>query len=236
MALMEVVVMNDTQPQLLLIGDVGGTNIRLRLLPDAPAVSSVPAIFAADYKTKDFNHLHEALDRFFEEAAAAHTATERCAFACLAVCGPVVRGRAVCLAPSMGEDGWILDEVELAAHVPQLPPSHLKMINDFIAVGTAIPEVGPELIHTIHAGQPQLHAPFVCIGPGTGLGNVYCTWELGTEGGGAKLRVHPSEGGMSDFVPRTEEEWQLRRHIAQAKGLTHVEVRCSVAAAPPHAR
>ena len=46
------------------------------------------------------------------------------------------------------------------------------------------------------------------VGAGTGLGEVFLTPRAG---GG--LRAWPSEGGMAEFAPRTEEQWRLRRWL-----------------------
>eukprot|EP01051_Picozoa_sp_SAG22_P024081 SAG22_NODE_6513_length_845_cov_0.904826_1_plen_172_part_10 len=59
-----------------------------------------------------------------------------------------------------------------------------------------------------------------CLGPGTGLGQVYAVWN---EQAGS-YTVCPSEGGMSDFVARTSDEWALRQFIAANAEAGHVDV------------
>ena len=44
----------------------------------------------------------------------------------------------------------------------------------------------------------------VCVGAGTGLGEVYLTWQEGQH------IAWPSEGGMTEFLAHNEEEWALR--------------------------
>ena len=71
-----------------LVGDVGGTNIRLALIDEGDERQ----LFAQNYKTALFTHLRGALVDFMRDAAASgFDAT--IVYSCLAVCGPVVRGR-----------------------------------------------------------------------------------------------------------------------------------------------
>ena len=206
----------------VLLGDIGGTNIRLSLVPaaalhdeGAPRPGSARS---ARYATACFGHAREALAKFVDQTRESVGELDRLALCVLSVCGPVVSGVATCLAACMGEHGWILEEADLAATL-RLAPCRLKLVNDFVAVGSALPLLHASDKITVHAGTPIAGRPLACLGPGTGLGNVFGVW---TESG---LQVCPSEGGESDFVARTAMEWALRSHIAQALGARPTETR-----------
>ena len=194
----------------LLIGDLGGTNTRFYFYAD----SATQPFHKARYKTSQFASLGEALQDFLREAP---PGSPPVAFCCLSVCGPVVDGVAVCFGPSMGVDGWRLDERQLSGAIGGIP---VRMLNDFVAVGHALPHVPPECVVALHEGERRAEAPIACIGPGTGLGNVYAVRDPASRA----LVVCASEGGMSDFVARTEEEWALRQWVSAKLGTAHVDV------------
>jgi glucokinase len=211
-------------PQLLL-GDVGGTNIRFTLVPNSRTGDLPPETHHARYRTASFAHLREALAKFRREAP---TDVGRIAACVLSVCGPVDDGRAICLAESMGASGWTLEEADLGTSLG----CTVKLLNDFVAVGLAVGSCNwrcdaPAKLLTIHeAHTPPPRRTIAVLGPGTGLGSCYGVW-LGAASsatGSAELQIFPSEGGESDFVPRSDFEWALRQHLASALGTAHVKV------------
>ena len=68
----------------------------------------------------------------------------------------------------------------------------------------------------MHSGTPAEGGTVAVLGPGAGLGGCF-----GVRLAGA-LHILPSEGGESDFVPRTADEWALRG--TRARVVTHVKV------------
>ena len=204
----------------VLLGDLGGTNIRFSLysVQELHGVRSAPT-YVARYRTADFGHLSEALQRFAAEKPDNFGAIVACS---LSVCGPVSSGKAICLHESMGADGWALEEVELAK-VLGLPEGRVRMLNDFVAVGLAVGGAGlsssPETLHTVHpgAGINNTEGTIAVLGPGTGLGSCFGTRQ-------PQLEIYPSEGGESDFVARTDKEWALRTHLARSLDVDHVKV------------
>ena len=104
--------MSSPDASAVLIGDIGGTNIRLVLVPDALCGSRPRPLHSVRYQTAEFAHLRDALARFVAELPAG---LARVTAAALSVCGPVVEGSAICMAESMGASGWRLDEADLAS-------------------------------------------------------------------------------------------------------------------------
>ena len=207
---------------LVLIGDLGGTNIRLALYPSGAVRGSRPdeTRFSARYRTADFGHLREALAVFQAEAVQAGAVSAGAIeAAAISVCGPVVGGVAICQNETFGPNGWRLEETDLATSLG-LSPDRLRLLNDFVAVGLALPHVPPSHRRIVHAGSPIPGRPIACLGPGTGLGQVFGIFPAP----GAPMIVCPSEGGESDFVARTPDEWALRTHIGAALATTHVKV------------
>ncbi|KAL1526281.1 hypothetical protein AB1Y20_014999 [Prymnesium parvum] len=212
----------------ILLGDVGGSNIRLALVPASElGHARLPKTRQTTrYRTSDFAHLRDALRRFTAESGAVIASCALC------VCGPVREGRAVCLAESMG-DGWVLEEADLAAALGAQSPCVVRLLNDFVAVGLAVGlAVGREGEEgrgcggegsaarvEVHAGRPSAGGTIAVLGPGTGLGACFGVWL-----GQAELRILPSEVGESDFVARTEDEWALRAHLSRVLRVDHVKV------------
>jgi len=85
----------------------------------------------------------------------------------------------------------------------------------------------PEKLITIHkAHTPQPSGTIAVLGPGTGLGSCFGVWDssASSAAGPPELQIFPSEGGESDFVPRSDLEWGLRQHLATTLGTAHVKV------------
>ena len=121
----------------LVIGDLGGTNIRLDIV-DATVPACLPRDRDAPHSTRlltrDFASFEDALRSFTAELPA-KIADSLCG-AAFAVCGPVVDGRAACLAPSMGPNGWSPTSASVAEALG-LPLGAAHLVNDFVAVGLA---------------------------------------------------------------------------------------------------
>jgi len=212
-----------------LLGDIGGTHLRFSLVPTAPppaAASPPEVLFSARYPTSGTKSISAALAKLVADMGAGYEIV-RCS---LGVCGPVdPSGRTLCLAPTMGPGGWSFDAAEAAKALGLPADGRVQLLNDFVAVGLALPLVLSHG-HVLHRGEPPPPdapaAPLACLGPGTGLGACFCTPRLAPSGNGESTtwEVHPSEGGMADFSPRTPTQWALRQHIAKRLSLAHVEV------------
>ena len=225
-----------TGPQCLL-GDLGGTNIRLTLVPASRLTGDhtlPPMTHHTRYRTAEFEHLHGALARFMREKPDDIGRVEACV---ICVCGPVSNGRAICLAESMGPDGWVLDEAEVAAALGLGErPHRVRLLNDFIAVGLAVGETDwrtrPHQLTTVHEGSHSVDGTIAVLGPGTGLGSCFGVRPSAPAAlapsepmpSRARVQIYPSEGGESDFVARTDTEWALRAYLQRELGVEHVKV------------
>ncbi len=183
--------MSDTGIQFL-VGDIGGTRLRLRVVEangDAWQIRHEVAWFSCQ-----FDSLETAVQQFLDELSRA----ERCALSggWFAVAGPVIDGRV-----RFTNLPWVTDDQALAGLL-SLPEVYL--VNDLEALAHAVPEFEANALTSIKPGSAaQGRALLVSVGTGLGL----ASWSR-TPG---CFHVIPSEGGHSDFAPRTEWQWELWR-------------------------
>ncbi|HAZ47492.1 MAG TPA: glucokinase [Cyanobacteria bacterium UBA11369] len=194
---------------LLLAGDIGGTKTILRLvkLPDQGQMYSLDE---ATYKSGEFPDLVPMVRQFLQ-AGAEHLgylpAPEK---ACFAIAGPVVNNTA-----KLTNLTWLLDAQRLEQ---ELGISKVSLINDFAAVGYGVLGLGESDLQALQAEKPQKDAPIAVIGAGTGLGQGFLIPV------GDTYQVFSSEGGHTDFAPRTELEFQLLKYLMDKHDIQHVSV------------
>jgi glucokinase len=99
---------------------------------------------------------------------------------------------------------WTLDARDLQ---PSLGIEHIFLINDLEANGYGIPELAPESIFSLHAGDAAAMGHRGLIAAGTGLGEALLIWD------GKTHRPIPSEGGHCDFAARTDREIALLQYL-----------------------
>lgn len=173
----------------VLAGDIGGTHARLALVELADGRPSLLQTRIVD--SHSVSGLAELVDDF-RKLAAPLDGVER---ACFAVAGAPIDG--LWQAPNLP---WAIQSSTVAAEIG-IPGT--TIINDFAAVGHALPLLAGSDLATLQPGVRAPHAPMALIGAGTGLGMSFVLWD------GARYRVQPSEGGHADFAPRTPVECEL---------------------------
>jgi glucokinase len=123
--------------------------------------------------------------------------------------------------------------------------SQAVLVNDFVAVGLGVAVLPPSQLQTLRPGIPQQRAPKVrslgvfskrpldlnnrvlaelqaCVGAGTGLGEVFMTWQPmpgSTEGAHV---AWASEGGMTPFVALSQRDWAFREWLVSRGMDPHV--------------
>ncbi len=198
----------------LLVGDIGGTNTRLRL----EQTQEQGALYEKEFSNKNYKDLMSVVKNFLQEV------TENLGFApvpqkaCFAVAGPVDKNNNTC---NMTNLGWNLDGNRLEK---DLGISQIKLINDFEAIGYGIlshlknPERYVLKLDTLQEGKPREDAPIGVIGAGTGLGEAFVLRDDDFE------EVYPTEGGHIDFAVGSEEEFQLLKYIKTKYNFPRVSV------------
>lgn len=86
------------------------------------------------------------------------------------------------------------------------------LINDLEATAFGMTEVDDEFMVTMRKGNPSIGGHIAILAPGTGLGEACLFWD------GKYLRPMPSEGGHSEFAPRTDVEFELVKFLQKTYG------------------
>lgn len=181
-----------------LVGDLGGTNVRLALVQDGR--------LGAPWRARcgDYASVEMALDDFLTSEADG-VRPERTV---LAVAGPVDGG-----AVGFLKSGWTMSEGSLS----DAGFGRVRLLNDFAAVALATLVLGPEDLEPIGGVTPEPSATRVALGPGTGFG-------LGAvvPAAGAWTPV-AGEGGHASFAPTDEVEREIVRVLSPVHGRVSIE-------------
>ncbi|RUR84967.1 glucokinase [Chlorogloeopsis fritschii PCC 9212] len=189
---------------LILAGDIGGTKTILRLMEESEG-QLVRTIYEERYPSRDYPDLVPIVQKFLTASN-----THKPQKACFAIAGPVVNNTA-----KLTNLAWFLDAERLQK---QLDIAPISLINDFAAVAYGILGLKTEDLHTLQSGKSNPDAPIAVIGAGTGLGQGFLIKQ------GNYYQAFPSEGGHTDFAPRTELEFQLLKYLLDKHDIQRVSV------------
>jgi glucokinase len=176
---------------MILAGDVGGTKVHLALYD----FTNGKLTYSRDkqYPAKEYSGLEVIAKEFL--------GSDKVTAACFGVPGPVRDGRL-----RLTNLPWTLDSRELSAG---LSIQHVFLINDLEANGYGIAELSADQIYTLGEGDARQIGNRALLAAGTGLGEGFLVWN-------GRIHVpYPSEGGHSDFAPRSEDEIDLLRFLKQ---------------------
>lgn len=203
-----------TESTNVLAGDIGGTKTILALF--AAETGPFRPRFEKTYASGQYPSLEAIVHDFL-----AYTGNEPVRRACFAVAGPVVAGRA-----QITNLPWVVDAANLTA---EFHWEQVALLNDLEAVAVALPELRPEDVHTLSAGNPEPGGGMAVVAPGTGLGEAFLTHD------GARYNAHASEGSHAGFAPVGELQINLLRYMNQ-QGFAHVSYErvCSGGLGIPH--
>lgn len=183
----------------VLVGDVGGTNVRLAeaRINDAGFVdlAHVARMPVATYASLDaaiaaWNGQGHVLPKTAVFALAGPTGADEVRFT---------------------NSNWVVSAKALKA---RFGFASVTLVNDFAAQARAVPANRPEEFETLIEGVAVAGAPMVVLGPGTGLGQAILMPE------GKDWRVISTEAGHQAYAPCTARERQILAHVA--KGLDYV--------------
>ena len=187
-------------PVRVLAGDIGGTHARLAVVEIVGTTARVVHVHRV--RSHSVTGL-AALVEGFRAALVERDDGGGFDRACFAVAGAPIGD--VWASPNLP---WAISVRTVADEVGV---ARSAVINDFEAVGYALPWLAGDDLATLQHGVPVEHGPRALVGAGTGLGMGIVLWD------GARYRVYPSEGGHADLAPRTPLEcellgWLQRRH------------------------
>ena len=172
------------KPINILAADIGGTKTNVAL---CKADSGGLTILSQKrYVSKDHSTLNDIIHDF-----SAGQLPERIS---AAVAGPVVNGKS-----KLTNLPWVLDS-EVMSKELGVPVS---FINDLEATAYGLAGLGKDELATLQVGAPETGGNIAIIAPGTGLGEAGLFWD------GERYHPFATEGGHSDFAPRTSGDVEL---------------------------
>ncbi len=168
----------------VLVGDIGGTNARFGWRSKPGAHIS----HAKSLPTRDFPSLESAIERYL--ASERLSQPEKFAFG---VASPITSDEF-----QMTNHPWHISLPKLRS---MLGTHDGVLINDFVALASAVPTLTSTELHKIGCGTARADSPIAVIGPGTGLG--VATLVPVAHGG---FRAIAGEGGHVTLAATNERE------------------------------
>ncbi len=179
---------------MILAGDIGGTKTNIALFQTNGSEVG-PVIKQRTFRSADYDSLETILKEFVGEGESKITD------ACFGIAAPVVQGRAK--TPNLD---WTVSAQSLAQ---VLKIDRVGLINDLEATARGIAALNDSQLLTLNTGDPKRGGNRALIAAGTGLGMAGIFYRDG------HYHPIPSEGGHSDFAPRTPLEIELLRYLTE---------------------
>jgi glucokinase len=186
---------------MLLAGDIGGTHTRLALYdfpPNSPAqLLRRPPVRADALSSRAFSSLEAAVQAFLGPRP------PRIEAAAFGIAGPVVDGRV-----KTTNLPWLVDERTLSRRL-RIPT--VRIINDLVAIAFGAAAAPKSKLVWLQGSSSPIakKATLAVLAAGTGLGEAALVWD------GARLVPCGTEGGHSDFAPRSKIEWELFEFLSR---------------------
>ncbi len=184
---------NTRVPVMILAGDIGGTKTNLAYI--TLHAGKFKPEYVKSYSSKQHASFNDIVKQFLVECS------PKIDLAAFDVAGPVVNGR--CEVTNLP---WVVNAREVAA---ALGLKTAGLINDLeaTAYGTLRLEDKDKLM--LNVGAPRQQGAIAVIAAGTGLGEGGLVWNPARR----NYQTVPSEGGHTDFAPRSELEMDLLRFL-----------------------
>jgi glucokinase len=176
---------------LVLSGDIGGTNTRLQIA-EIDAGNQLTVISREEFFSASSPNFISLLYQFIETT---NISPSELNAACFAIAGPIVEQQVQCT-----NLPWVISANNIHN---KLKINHVKLINDFQAIGHGIQHISADDYETLQAGTEVTNGPKAYVGAGTGLGMGMMNSIDNT------YQVQASEGGHIDFSPTDDEQAAL---------------------------
>ncbi|MBN1219569.1 MAG: glucokinase [Anaerolineae bacterium] len=177
---------------MLLAGDIGGTKTHLAVFEpgDRPEIKTQTI-----FKSTAYPSLEAVVQEFLAKTVTTITK------AVFGVAGPVVKGQS-----KITNLPWQISEATLSQ---TLNGVRVKLLNDLEAIGYAVPHLQPNDLAVLNRNQmdTEYSGNKAIIAPGTGLGEAVLFSH------NRHYFVLASEGGHTDFAPKTPLEIELLRYL-----------------------
>ena len=186
---------------MILACDVGGTSTRVALFD--PVADRAVMTCSITFRSAE----HSSLEAIVKEFRLRHP--EPLTAACFGVAGPVSDGK--CITTNLP---WQVEVSKLQAVVGS---GYVSLINDLVANAWGIDWLTSNDVVSLHAGHPDPTGNRAVISPGTGLGEAGLIFIDG------RYRPFASEGGHSEFGPRSDTQFDLARYLERRFGRVSYE-------------
>ena len=195
---------------MILAGDVGGTKCNLALFEIHG--ESHRKIIDHRYESREFPAFDEIISKFLSDARAETKGAGKhyIEAAGFGVAGPVIDHRV-----KATNLPWVVDRAKLAK---QLGTPHVVLLNDLEATAHSLTLMAPSELSTLNQGVASPKSTQALLAAGTGLGEAILFWD------GTRRVVASTEGGHTDFAPRTEQEIELLRYMKKQNEYVSVEL------------
>ncbi|MBI5236288.1 MAG: glucokinase [Deltaproteobacteria bacterium] len=186
-----------TTGKLILAGDVGGTKTLLGLFRSRG--DALECLAKARYENNGFSGLFPIISRFLKDNKPSSPVDS----ACLAIACPIENN-----AGTLTNLGWRINGNLLQK---RFGIKKVELINDLAGIGHGIACLARDDFSVLQAGRPRSGNAAI-IAAGTGLGEAIIFRHRD------ERCVSASEGGHTDFAPRTELEMELFAHLSRSFG------------------
>jgi glucokinase len=186
---------------MILAGDIGGTHARLAFYEATNGHFRL--VSASVFPSSQYSSLDEIATKFV------HTMNQRPIAACFGVAGPVRAGRV-----ETTNLPWVIEAKRLAK---ELHLDEVLLINDLEASawGIAALDAADTIALNPVTGHPTGNQAVIAAGTGLGEAVLYTD--------GPKYRISPTEGGHSDFAPRSDIEIEMLQYLCKRYGRVSYE-------------
>lgn len=194
-----------------LVGDIGGTNVRLALSLDQGS----PIGFPMAMLVRDFGHIADAIKSYFEALPSLGYDGPLPDQGVLAVAGPVFNNHI-----NFTNNDWSFSGEEVAK---TLGLGRIVLLNDYTAKALSLPDLSDRDYAPLGAFAPVTISKHVShitsvLGPGTGLG----VSALIADPSGRRIPL-PTEGGHIGYAPETDEEVDVKLWLRKRFSRVSVE-------------
>jgi glucokinase len=177
--------------QMILAGDIGGTNARLAYFEARNG--DLQLVSERVFPSREHKELGEIVTKFLNDSST------RPRVACFGVAGPVRNGRV-----ETSNLPWVIEQSRLAKQI-HLPSTLL--INDLEASAWGVGALAAGDFVALNKVLGPAVGNQAVIAPGTGLGEAGLFWD------GKRYHVFACEGGHTDFAPQDDLQIELLRFL-----------------------
>lgn len=186
----------------VLAGDIGGTKTNLAFYQATE--TGLNMLHSGRYPSADYTSCTAILQQFLSDNKC--TAPDRI---CLGVAGPVLDGKV-----NLTNLSWDIDIKTLKS---AMGVEAVFLLNDLEAMAYGLAGLTEEDLITLHPGIENSTGNMAIIAPGTGLGEAGLYWN------GVHHFPFPTEGGHTDFAPRTDLDYELLKFLQNEYGVVSYE-------------